>query len=124
MLVIGCDIGSETHYFRAVDSKGIELGKKAVSFPNNEEGFKGFKDWAVELSARNGKTQIVLGLEPTGHYWFTIARWMINNGITVVQVNPYAVKFFISHLTSTSSILKFSSFPAISCNLYYALLKF
>lgn len=92
MLIVGCDIGSETHYFRAVDSKGIELGKKAVSFPNNEEGFRGFKNWAVELAARNGKTQIVLGLEPTGHYWFTIARWMVKNGITVVQVNPYAVK--------------------------------
>ena len=92
MLIIGCDIGSETHYFRAVDSKGIELGKKAVSFPNSEEGFKGFKDWAVDLSVKNGKTQIVLGLEPTGHYWFTIAHWMIKNGITVVQVNPYAVK--------------------------------
>ena len=37
MLIIGCDIGSETHYFRAVDSKGIELGKKAVTFPNSEE---------------------------------------------------------------------------------------
>ena len=92
MLIVGCDIGSEKHYFRAVDSKGIELGKKAVSFPNNEEGVRGFKNWAVELAARNEKTQIVLGLEPTGHYWFTISRWMVNNGITVVQVNPYAVK--------------------------------
>ena len=38
------------------------------------------------------KKQIVLGLEPTGHYWFAIAAWMVSNGISVVQVNPYAVK--------------------------------
>ena len=34
----------------------------------------------------------MLGLEPTGHYWFALATWMISNGISVVQVNPYAVK--------------------------------
>ena len=41
---------------------------------------------------KNEKKQIVLGLEPTGHYWFCLATWMIFNGISVVQVNPYAVK--------------------------------
>lgn len=30
--------------------------------------------------------------EPTGHYWFTLAAWLITAGISVVQVNPYAVK--------------------------------
>ena len=39
----------------------------------------------------NGKIQIVMGLEPTGHYWFCLASWMVANGISVVQVNPYAV---------------------------------
>ena len=34
----------------------------------------------------------MLGLEPTGHYWFCLAIWMISKGISVVQVNPYAVK--------------------------------
>lgn len=33
-----------------------------------------------------------MGLEPTGHYWFCVATWMVNNGVSVVQVNPYAVK--------------------------------
>ncbi|MFQ6781282.1 MAG: IS110 family transposase [Coprococcus sp.] len=44
------------------------------------------------MAAKNEKKQIVLGLEPTGHYWFCLATWMIANGISVVQVNPYAVK--------------------------------
>lgn len=92
MLILGCDIGSETHFFRAIDTKGIELSRKAMAFSNSEEGYKEAKKWAVDLAARNGKTQIVLGLEPTGHYWFTIAAWMVANGISVVQVNPYAVK--------------------------------
>lgn len=43
-------------------------------------------------SSKNDKKQIVMGLEPTGHYWFALAAWMISSGISVVQVNPYAVK--------------------------------
>ena len=32
MLIVGCDIGSETHYVRAIDSKGRELSNGAFSF--------------------------------------------------------------------------------------------
>ena len=92
MLILGCDIGSETHYVRAIDTRGRELSRKALAFDNNAEGFQKAHDWAVQLAASNDKKQIVLGLEPTGHYWFCLAAWMVLNGISVVQVNPYAVK--------------------------------
>lgn len=92
MLILGCDIGSETHYVRAIDTRGRELSRKALAFDNNAEGFQKAHDWAVQLAAANDKKQIVLGLEPTGHYWFCLAAWMVSNGISVVQVNPYAVK--------------------------------
>lgn len=92
MLILGCDIGSETHYVRAIDTRGRELSKSAFPFSNTLEGFQSAKDWAVRIAAANDKKQIVLGLEPTGHYWFCLATWMISNGISVVQVNPYAVK--------------------------------
>lgn len=92
MLILGCDIGSETHYVRAIDARGRELSKDAYPFCNTSEGFRQAKKWALELAAAHKKNQIVLGLEPTGHYWFCIASWMISNGISVVQVNPYAVK--------------------------------
>lgn len=92
MLIIGCDIGSETHYARAIDTRGRELSRKAFSFSNTAEGFASARAWMLELAAANDKNQIVLGLEPTGHYWFCLAVWMLSNGISVVQVNPYAVK--------------------------------
>lgn len=92
MLILGCDVGSETHYVRAIDIRGRELSKSAFPFSNSLEGFQSAKDWAVQLAAQYNKNQIVLGLEPTGHYWFCLATWMISNGISVVQVNPYAVK--------------------------------
>ena len=92
MLILGCDVGSETHYARAIDTRGRELSKSAFPFSNTLEGFQSMMDWAAKLAAFNDKKQIVLGLEPTGHYWFCLATWLIGNGISVVQVNPYAVK--------------------------------
>ena len=92
MLILGCDVGSETHYARAIDIRGRELSKSAFSFTNDLEGFQSAREWAVKLATQNNKTQIVLGLEPTGHYRFCLATWMISNGVSVVQVNPYAVK--------------------------------
>lgn len=92
MLILGCDIGSEIHYVRAIDTRGRELSKSAFPFSNTLEGFQSAKEWAVKIAAANDKKQIVLGLEPTGHYWFCLTTWMVSNGISVVQVNPYAVK--------------------------------
>lgn len=92
MLIVGCDIGSETHYIRAIDTRGRELSRGAFGFSNSLEGFASAKAWVLNLAAENDKKQIVLGLEPTGHYWFALTAWMISSGISVVQVNPYAVK--------------------------------
>lgn len=92
MLILGCDVGSETHYVIAIDTRGRELSKSPFPFSNSLEGFQSVKDLVAKIAAANEKHQIVLGLEPRGHYWFCLASWMVSNGISVVQVNPYAVK--------------------------------
>ena len=91
MLILGCDVGSETHYLRAIDTRGRELSKSAFGFSNTAEGFESMLDWSTKLAAANDKKQIVLGLEPTGHYWFCLTTWLVAKEISVVQVNPYAV---------------------------------
>lgn len=92
MLIVGCDIGSEIHYIRAIDTRGREFSREAYAFSNSAEGFENARVWMLNLAAENDKKQIVLGLEPTGHYWFALAVWMVSKGVSVVQVNPYAVK--------------------------------
>lgn len=62
--ILGCDIGSETHYVRAIDTRGRELSKSAFSFSNTAEGFESLLDWSTKLAAANDKKQIVLGMEP------------------------------------------------------------
>ena len=91
-VIVGCDIGSVKHFIRAIDAQGRALTNKPFPFENDEEGFKAAYDWMVGVAAQNDKTQIVLAMEPTGHYWFCFATWCTSHGITVVQVNPYAVK--------------------------------
>lgn len=31
-------------------------------------------------------------MEPTGHYWLTLSKWLYDQGIDVVTVNPHLVK--------------------------------
>lgn len=79
MLIVGCDIGSETHYIRAIDVRGRELSRGAFEFSNTSEGFENAKEWVLALAAKNDKKQIVLGLEPTGHYWFVRPYMVVLN---------------------------------------------
>ena len=58
MLVLGCDVGSETHYLRAIDTRGRELSKSAYSFSNDSEGFRNAKEWAIEIAKKITKSRL------------------------------------------------------------------
>ena len=90
-LVVGIDIGSTTQYARAFDWRGIELGK-VFKFSNSREGFDNFKNWMQWIQDKNKKTDVIVGIEPTGHYWFDLGAYLEDESILLVMVNPYAVK--------------------------------
>ena len=52
-LVIGIDVGSEMHYARAFDYRGIEFSRKPFQFSNSEEGFERFKAWILEIKGKH-----------------------------------------------------------------------
>ena len=91
-MVIGIDIGSKRHWARAFDNRGMELSKKAFSFSNTAAGFAGFESWYECQRRAAGLRRIMVGLEPTGHYWFNLNQFLSENGITVVLVAPQHVK--------------------------------
>lgn len=91
-LVIGADVGSEKHDIRAFDNRGREFSKKAFEFDNNEAGFVAAKAWILMIRDTQHLEKIMVGMEPTGHYWINLASWLMNEGITVVMVNPHHVK--------------------------------
>ena len=63
-LVVGIDIGSQTHFARAFDWRGRELTKKVFSFSSSLEGFINFHDWVKQICERNGKTDVSACLIP------------------------------------------------------------
>ena len=91
-MVIGVDIGSQVHYARAFDNRGCEVTKRVFSFENNIEGFNFFNQWASKLMKDNGKNDVMMGCEPTGHYWFAFAKHVSNHKGKLVMVNLFSVK--------------------------------
>ena len=87
-LVVGIDIGSEKHYARAFTNRAIEVSRKPFSFANSGAGFQRFGEWVEGLRAAAGKARVMVGLEPTGHYWFTLADDLRQRGYELVLVAP------------------------------------
>ncbi|MCJ8014960.1 IS110 family transposase, partial [Paenibacillus sp. KQZ6P-2] len=90
-LVVGVDIAQEVHVARAVSFRGIALGTP-IEFGNHREGFKLFERWIKDLLKTYKLSSVIVGMEPTGHYWFSLARWLVAQGIEAVLVNPHLVK--------------------------------
>jgi len=91
-LVLGIDVGSEFHYARAFDWRGHEYSKKAFEFSNTQEGFTKFTAWMHHIKDAHGKETLLPGMEPTGHYWFNLGKYLMDNEINPVLVNPHHVK--------------------------------
>jgi transposase len=90
-IVIGVDIASEIHYARAFDWRGVELGK-VFKFANDIEGFESMYAWIERLKIQSQKEKVIVGAEPTGHYWFSLASYLKDQHIKLVLVNPFHVK--------------------------------
>lgn len=90
-LIIGVDIAKKIHVARAFDFRGIELGK-SIEFTNDFLGFNRFKEWVQLIKKATIKTRLFVGMEPTGPYWFSLARDLKKNDISIVTVNPKHVK--------------------------------
>lgn len=90
-LVIGVDIGEEKHYAGAFDYRGIEFSRIALSFSNSAAGFNIFYNWLEEMKERTRMKKVIIGCEPTGHYWFTFQKFLHDHKLKLVVVNPYSV---------------------------------
>ena len=94
-LIVGVDVAKAVHWARFVDYRGMEIGK-AVSFRSDRLGFEKIVSKIVENCnhkvLRQPFDRVVIGMEPTGHYWKTLASYLMDAGYKVVCVNPYHTK--------------------------------
>jgi transposase len=94
-LIVGVDIAKTVHWARFVDYRGREVGK-VTSFKCDRQGFeniiKKIKEVCNNKVLKQPFDNVVIGMEPTGHYWKTLANYLQEEGYRVVCVNPYHTK--------------------------------
>jgi transposase len=90
-LIVGVDISQQFHVARAVNFRGIVVGDP-LTFVNNEEGFVKLQNWIEKLKRLKNLDSTIVGMEPTGHYWKNLSKWLVKQKIEVVTVNPHLVK--------------------------------
>ena len=91
-LIVGIDVGSETHYARAFNWRNYEYSKKPFAFSNDEDGFASFKAWMDDIAEKHEMEKVIPGMEPTGHYWLNLGAYLQGQGMRPVHVNPHHVK--------------------------------
>lgn len=90
-LVIGMDIAKHTHYACFVDERGRVL-KKSFAVYQSHDGFQIFYQRILKAMKEFGKTEVLVGIEPTGDYWLNLAYYLDDLGIPLAMVNPMHVK--------------------------------
>ena len=64
---------------------GIEHGK-TIKFEKNKNGFEKILATIFELYKLEDFTNVVIGTEPTGHYWKTLANYLLKQELIVILV--------------------------------------
>jgi len=90
-LIVGVDIAKFKHVARAQDYRGVEFGKP-ITFDNNREVFELFVSWFQKITAEQGFEDVLVGMEPTGHYWLNLAHYLREQQVKYGVVNPLHVK--------------------------------
>jgi len=90
-LVIGMDIGSEFNAACFMDKEGNVLGRYPTIY-NSRKGFDYFQAMVMKTRRKYKLDDILIGMEPTGHYWRKIAFFAKEQGYDVRFVRTTAVK--------------------------------
>jgi transposase len=80
----GIDVAKAKHVFCVIDLHGQSL-IKPKSFTNDAEGFE---QLLTGLKKIGGPKGLLIGLEATGHYWYSLHDHLTRHGYTVVVLNP------------------------------------
>ena len=84
MILVGIDIGKNKHFFSMVDKETGEILSKPFDFKNNQEGFH----FLTQTLSSYSKSNLLIGMEDTGHYHFALLKHLLDNKYTVALINP------------------------------------
>ena len=92
-IIVGIDVAKEVHYARITDYRGLDL-VKPTKVHNSADGFEALLTKVEKLRLKHGCDQVVVGMEPSGHYWRALG-WYLKlheSEPVLVGVNPYHTK--------------------------------
>jgi transposase len=80
----GIDIAKDKHVVCVIDRDGASCIQPS-SFANTAEGYKRLLD-RLKRTART--SSMLIGMEATGHYWYSLHDFLMRCGYTVAVLNP------------------------------------
>ena len=84
MILVGIDIGKKQHTFSIIDKGTGEILSNPSVFNNNQKGFLLLNG---KLSSYV-KSELLIGMEDTGHYHFALLKYLLERHYTVALINP------------------------------------
>ncbi|GHV17256.1 hypothetical protein FACS18949_14240 [Clostridia bacterium] len=89
-IIVGIDIAKEMHWACVTDYRGVHL-MKPFKFHNN---INGFESLLSKVKKHVEGKQVIIGMEPSGHYWRALGWYLKTHESEpiLVGVNPYHSK--------------------------------
>lgn len=86
MILIGIDIGKNSHTFSIVSKDSGEILLQPMEFPNTASGFSTLCSHLISYD----KAELLIGMEDTGHYHLNLLKYLLEQHFTVALINPVA----------------------------------
>jgi transposase len=90
-LVVGVDIGCKFNAVALMNKGGEVLGTYPKVY-NSRKGFDYFVDVVEGAKTEHDLKEVLIGMEPTGHYWRKLAFFVMERGYAVRFVRTTALK--------------------------------
>jgi len=80
----GIDVAKRKHVACIINSEG-EFVARSQSFNNDAEGFRQI---LARLEEAGGPKRVIVAMEATGHYWYSLHDFLVRQGYSVAVLNP------------------------------------
>ena len=111
MFIVGIDVAKRSHEVSIITSEGQTV-QRAFSISNNCTGYNCLMEKIRKLT--NVRSEVVLAMESTAHYWLALYTHLHKDGYPVVVLNPIQTdamrEMFIRKTKTDAKDSLFSSF--------------
>lgn len=90
MLLVGIDLAADKNVALVMNQQARRLGR--IQFNHTKSGYEKLGQEIAVQCKRHGAEKVLVGMEPTNHYWKLVAAYLEAQEIPYRLVNAYTVK--------------------------------